>query len=113
MPTLLNPVRNTALTGDERRPARGAALLAVGVREPHPLVGDAIDVRRPVAHQAVAVGAQVRDPDVIAPDDDDVGLVSVWHVGPPGLRGTSPRNVAGIVGEPSSPEPDDPGRGDR
>ena len=55
----------------------GAALLAVGVGEPHPLVGDPVDVRRPVAHQPVAVAAQVGDPDVVAPDDEDVRLLAV------------------------------------
>ena len=64
-----------ALAGDERRPAGRAALLAVRVGEPHPLVGDPVDVRRPVAHQPVAVAAEVRDPDVVAPDHEDVRLV--------------------------------------
>jgi hypothetical protein len=66
-----------ALAGDERRPAGRAALLAVGVGEPHPLIGDPVDVRRPVAHQPVAVTAQVGDPDVIASDHQDVGLGGV------------------------------------
>jgi hypothetical protein len=34
-----------ALPGDERRTAGGAGLLAVGVGEQHPFVGDAVDVR--------------------------------------------------------------------
>ena len=63
------------LPGDERRPPGGAALLAVVVGEPHALVGDPVDVRGPVAHQTVAVAAQVADPDVVTPDDQDVGLV--------------------------------------
>ncbi len=72
---LAQPGPVDALAGDERRAAGSAALLAVGVREAHPLVGDTVDVRRPVAHQAVAVAAQVRDPDVVTPDDEDVRLV--------------------------------------
>jgi hypothetical protein len=72
---LAQPGAKDALAGDERRAPRGAALLAVGVREPHPLVGDPVDVRRPIAHQPVAVAAEVGDPDVIAPDDQDVRLV--------------------------------------
>ena len=77
------------LAGDERRAAGGAALLAVGVGEPHPLVRDPVDVRRPVTHQAVAVAAQVRNPDVVAPDDEDVRLVSLRHVSSlPGRRST-------------------------
>ena len=61
-----------ALSADERRPARRAALLAVGVGEAHALVGDPVDVRCAVAHQAVAVATQVADADVVAPDDQDV-----------------------------------------
>jgi hypothetical protein len=63
------------LAGDERRPTGGAALLAVVVGETHALVRDPVDVGRPVAHQAVAVAAQVADADVVAPDDEDVRLV--------------------------------------
>src|SRR5690606_38539319 len=64
----------SALAGDEGSAAGGAALLAVRVREAHPLVRDAIDVGRTVAHQSVAVAAQVRDPDVVPPDHEDVRL---------------------------------------
>ena len=39
-----------------------------------PSLRDAIDVRRLVAHQPVAVGADVGDADVVAPDDEDVRL---------------------------------------
>ena len=76
MPTFDRPGAQHALAGDERRAARGARLLAVGVGEQHPFLGDAVDVGRLVAHQAVRVAAQVRDADVIAPDDEDVGLVA-------------------------------------
>jgi hypothetical protein len=61
--------------GKKRRTASGARLLAVGVGEPHTLVGDPVDIRRPVAHQAVAVPTQVRDAEVVTPDDEDVRLV--------------------------------------
>src|SRR5665809_6787 len=61
---LAQPGPVDALPGDERRPAGGAALLAVGVREAHPLVGDPVDVRGAIPHQPVAVAAEVRDPDV-------------------------------------------------
>jgi hypothetical protein len=37
-----------ALAGDERRAPGGAALLAVGIGEADPLLGDPVDVRRPV-----------------------------------------------------------------
>ncbi len=64
-----------ALARDEGRAPRGAALLAVVVGEDHALVGDAVDVGRLVAHQAEGVGADVRLPDVVAPDHQDVGFV--------------------------------------
>ena len=41
------------LPEDEGRPPGGAALLAVGVREERAFLGDAIDVRRAIAHQAL------------------------------------------------------------
>ncbi len=64
-----------ALARDERRAARGAGLLAVIVGEDHAFLGDAVDVGRPVAHQAHRVGADVGLADVVAPDDENVGLV--------------------------------------
>ena len=48
-----------ALPRDERRAARGAALLAIGIGEEHALLGDAVDVGRAVAHQPVAVATEV------------------------------------------------------
>ena len=60
------------LAGDERRPPGGAALLAVVVGEAGALGGDPVDVRGAVAHQPVAVAAEVADADVVAPDDEDV-----------------------------------------
>jgi hypothetical protein len=75
-----------ALTGNKRRSPRGAALLAVRIGEPRPLVGDPVDVRRPVAHQSVAVTAEVRDPDVIAPDNENVRLLRLSHRTPSGAR---------------------------
>ena len=64
-----------ALAHDERRAAGRTALLAVVVGEDHPLVGDAIDVGRAVAHQPHRVGADVGLPDIVAPDDQDVGTL--------------------------------------
>ena len=62
------------LAGDEGGAAGGAALLAVPVGEQRALLGDAVDVGRPVAHHAVVVGADVELADVVAPDDEDVRL---------------------------------------
>ncbi len=63
------------LAGDERGAAGGAALLAVPVGEERAFLGDAIDVRRLVAHHALVVGAEVPVADVVAPEDEDVGLL--------------------------------------
>ena len=63
------------LAGDERRASGGAALLAIPVGEQRAFLGDAVDVRRLVAHHALVVGADVELADVVAPDDEDVGLV--------------------------------------
>ena len=70
------PGAQRRLAGDERRSPRRAALLGVVVDEHHAFAGDAVDVRRPVAHQAVRVGADVGKPDVVAEDDQDVRLVA-------------------------------------
>src|SRR5262245_8022945 len=62
------------LSEDEGRPAGGAALLRVGVGEQRAFLREAIDVGRAVTHDAVVVGADVVDADVVAPDDEDVRL---------------------------------------
>ena len=59
---------------DEGRATRRAALLRVVIGEAHAFLGDAIDVRRLVAHHAAVVVADVPGADVVAPDDEDVGL---------------------------------------
>ena len=51
-----------ALPGDEGGAARGAGLLAVGVGEHHAFLGEAVDVGRLVAHQAMRIAAQVAIP---------------------------------------------------
>ena len=63
------------LAGDECGAAGGAALLAVPVGEHRAFVGDAVDVRRLVAHHAHVVGADVELADVVTPDNQDVGFV--------------------------------------
>src|SRR5215204_1204358 len=62
--------------GDERGPASRTGLLAVVVGEDRALVGDAVEVGRAIAHLAAVVGADVPVADVVAHDDDDVGLLS-------------------------------------
>ena len=61
------------LAGQERRAACGARLLPVVVEELDAFAADAVDVRCRVAHQAVRIGADVRDADVVTEDDEDVG----------------------------------------
>ena len=68
------------LPGDERRAAGGAALLAVPVGEVRTLLGDAVDVRGAIPHDAVVVRADVEPADVVAPDDQNVRLVGLRHV---------------------------------
>src|SRR5215467_15046651 len=66
------PGTQSVLTGDERCPSGGAALLAIAVGETHAFLGNAVDIGRAVAHQPVAVAAEVGNTDIIAPNDDDV-----------------------------------------
>ena len=63
------------LPGDEGGPPSGAGLLAVIIGETHALSRNAVDVGRLVAHHGAAVVAEVPVADVIAHDDQNVGLV--------------------------------------
>ncbi len=62
------------LAHDEVRPTRRAAGLGVVVGEQHALLGHLVEVRRPPGHHAAVVGADVPHADVVAHDDEDVGL---------------------------------------
>src|SRR5262245_23624077 len=62
------------LAGDEGGAPGGAALFAVRVCEHHALARHAVDVRRPVSHDAERVGADVGLTDVVAPNHNDVRL---------------------------------------
>ncbi len=84
------------LAGDERRPSRRAGLLAVVVGEPDALVGDPVDVRGAVSHEAVGVAAEVADPDVVAPDDEDVRPVG--HGASRDRNGRSDPSTLGVAG---------------
>src|SRR5262249_58973618 len=68
------PGAERMLTEEERGSPGRAALLGVEVGEQRALLGDAIDVGGAVTHATQAVGADVVDADVVAPDDEDVGL---------------------------------------
>ena len=65
-PTLVSPVANAVLAGDERGATRGARLFAIVMQEANPFVGHSVDVGRGVSHQTIAVGADVADSDVVA-----------------------------------------------
>jgi hypothetical protein len=69
-----------ALPSEEGCTARGAGLLAVRVGEPHPFIGDAVDVGRAIAHHPAAVATQVPDADIVTPDDEDVRLVDLLRL---------------------------------
>jgi len=60
------------LSKDEGGAAGRAALLAIGIGEDRPLRGDAVDVGRAVTYHAHRVGADLRDADIVAEDDEDV-----------------------------------------
>ena len=64
------------LPENERRTASSTALLGIGVREQGPFLGDPIDVRGVVPHDAMVVGTDVVHTDVISPQDDDIRLLS-------------------------------------
>ena len=74
-PDLAQASAEDTLAHDERRPSGGATLLGIVVSEEHALIGHPVNVRCLVSHHAFRVGAEVRLADVIAPEDDDVGLL--------------------------------------
>ncbi len=67
------------LPGDERRPPGGTGLLAVRIGEHHPFRGEPVDVWCLIAHQPAAVATQIRNTDVISPDDQNVRFLLVRH----------------------------------
>ena len=81
------------LARDERGSSRSAALLSIVVGEGDAFVGDAVDVRRAVAHLSAAVVADVPPADVVALEDKDVRLALLCHFNllrfPGRLRGPS------------------------
>ena len=55
----------------------GAGLLRVGVGEERPFLGEAVDIGRLIAHDAVVVGADVVNADIVSVDEEDVRHVSL------------------------------------
>src|SRR6267142_1693230 len=60
--------------GEEGVAPGGAALLGIISHEERAIVSDAVDVRRLANHQATMVDARLHNADVVAHDEDDVGL---------------------------------------
>src|SRR5262249_14820816 len=67
------------LSADEARAPGGTALLRIVVGERHAFFRNAVDVRGPIAHHAATEVADVPDPDVVAPEDEDIGFVRLCH----------------------------------
>ena len=63
------------LAGDEGGTSSSAALLAVILQEAEAFFGDTVDIGSLEAHDTLAVGADVGNSYVIAPDDQDIGLL--------------------------------------
>ena len=64
------------LAGDEVRATRRATCLGVVVGEQHSFFGELVEVRRAAGHHAAVIGADVPHADVIAHDEEDVGLLA-------------------------------------
>src|SRR5260221_13693832 len=60
--------------GDEVGPTRCTTRFGVIVGEQHAFLGDFVEVRRLACHQAAVISADVPHADIVAHDDDDVGL---------------------------------------
>jgi hypothetical protein len=75
----------SALPGNEGRAAGSATLLGVIIGEHHAFLGNAIDVRGAVAHQPHRISAHIGEADIVAEDDEYIGLRSIrwWRGGDP------------------------------
>jgi hypothetical protein len=63
------------LTENERGPPGGATLLGIPVSEQGAFVRYGINTGRLISHHSLVVGVDVPVTDVVAPDDNDVGLI--------------------------------------
>ena len=61
----------------EGRSASRATLLAVILKEYDSFLRETVDVGGFKAHEAMAIGADIGDTDIVAPDDEDVWLVAL------------------------------------
>jgi hypothetical protein len=55
--------------------------MGIVVSEHDPFLGQPIDVRRPAAHHAPVVGADIVDTDVVTPDNQDVWFLTLSRRG--------------------------------
>ena len=77
-PHLAETGAEDALAGNEGSTTSGAALFGVVVNEATTLLSHTVNVGGLIAHQAIAVAAQIALADVVTPEDENVGF-SVWH----------------------------------
>ena len=62
---------------DERRASGRAGLLAIPVREHCAFLREPVNVGRLVAHHATVIATRVVPPDVVTPENEDVGLLAL------------------------------------
>ena len=63
------------LSGDERGAACRTTLLGIVVGEHHAFASDTVYIRRAIAHHTERIGADIGLADIVAHDDEDVGLL--------------------------------------
>src|SRR5215467_4763077 len=74
---------NRQLPGDEVGSAGRATRLRVVVGEPHTLSRHSVEVRRATRHHALVIRPEVKPPDIVTHDDDNIGGSILWHPSPP------------------------------
>jgi len=75
-----------ALAHDKGGTSRGTGLFSIIVGKGHALFGDAVDIGGLVPHHAVGIVTDVGLADIIAPDDQDVGLLCLCGTNRPGNK---------------------------
>jgi hypothetical protein len=65
------------LASEKRGAAGRARLLPLVLKQTNSFFADAVDVRRFVAHHATAIGADVSEADVVAPEDEDIRFLGL------------------------------------
>ncbi len=75
LPDGRQPSADRQFAGDEVRSTRRAAGFGIVVGEAHPFGCKLVEVRRLPRHDALMIGADVEPADIVAHDDEDVGLL--------------------------------------